>query len=261
MVLFLSMLTGWAQDDAGSGSGSGNPAEGREQIEVRAHEQITVYDVRVAERRQAIVQELRQLGYTQVKREDGRAVFRSDVSWHPDVLLYDDGFMLLRRPPPRFAPPDAPGLAGSPLACVLLLPCTRVGGLFVSGRKLEPQKSEVALQTHDVIESWRTAVVDDAMRERLSVGIPTLLDAIWLGGTGPDGESLPTPADRRAALLDFWATRSDTPEGDEARAIAATYIEQMVQTSDTPLLPDELAAAETRCGCRLDLNAGTATVP
>jgi hypothetical protein len=238
---------------AQDGSGSGSPAEGREQIEVTASEQITVYDMRVAERRQAIVKELRDLGYTQVKREDGRAVFRSNVSWHPDVLLYDDGFMLMRRPPPRFAPPDAPGIAGSPLACVLLLPCTRIGGWLVSGRKLEPQKSEVALETHDVVEAWRSAVVDDAMRERLSVGIPSLLDAIWLGGTGPEGEVLPTQEDRRKALLDFWATRSDTPEGDEARMIAAAYIEQMVETSDTPLTAGEVAAAEGTCGCKLEI--------
>ncbi len=247
--MWWPVLVSLAQD----GSGSGNPAVGSEQMEVTAGEQITVYDMRVAERRQAIVQELRSLGYTQVKRENGRAVFRSDVSWHPDVLLYDDGFMLMRRPPPRFEPPKAPGIAGSPLACLLLLPCTHVGGLLVSGRKLEPQKSEVAIETHEVVEAWRSAVVDDAMRERLSIGIPALLDEIWLGGNGEEGQPLPTPADCRKALLHFWATRSDTPEGDEARSIAASYIEQMVETSDTPLLAEEVTAAESTCGCKLDI--------
>jgi hypothetical protein len=243
--MWWSVLTALAQEPDG--------AEGREDIEVTANEQITVYDMRVAERRQEIVKELRALGYTQVKRENGRAVFRSDVAWHPDVLLYDEGFMLMRRAPPRFEPPKAPGIAGSPLACVLLLPCTHLGGFLVSGRKLEPQKSEVALETHDVVEAWRSAVVDDAMRVRLSVGIPALLDAIWLGGTAEDGHALPGPADRRKALLEFWATRSDTPEGHEAQGMAATYLEQMVETSPTPLLPEEVAAAEARCSCKLDI--------
>jgi hypothetical protein len=253
--MWWSVLLALGQDGSGSGtgSGSGNPAESRESMVVTGKETITVYDMRIAERRQAIVKELRSLGYTQVKRKDGRAVFRSNVAWHPDVLLYDDGFMIMRRTPPRFEPPDAPGIWGGPLPCLLILPCTHIGGVLVSRAKLEPQKSEVAIATHDEVEAWRSAIVDDAMRERLSVGIPEMLDAIWLGGTGPDGESLPTPEDRRKALLDFWATRADTPEGDEAQEITAAYIEQVVETSDTPLTDAEVAAAEGTCGCKLEI--------
>ena len=253
--MWWSVFLALGQDGSGSGSGSGSgtPGESREQMIVTGKETITVYDMRIAERRQAIVKELRDLGYTQVKRKDGRAVFRSNVAWHPDVLLYDDGFMIMRRSPPRFEPPDAPGIWGGPLPCLLILPCVHIGGVLVAGSKLEPQKSEVALETHDVVEAWRDAIVDDAMRERLSIGIPAMLDAIWFGGSGPDGESLPTPEDRRKALLDFWATRAATPEGDEAREVTAAYIEQMVETSDTPCTDAEIAAAEATCKCKLEI--------
>ena len=253
--MWWSLFLALGQDGSGSGTGSGSgaPAQSREQMVVTGKEQITVYDMRIAERREAIVKELRNLGYTQVKRKDGRAVFRSEVAWKPDVLLYDDGFMLMRRAPPRFEPPNAPGIWGGPLPCLLILPCTHIGGVLVSRAKLEPQKSEVAIQTHDEVEAWRSAIVDDAMRERLSVGIPAMLDEIWLGGTGPDGESLPTPEDRRKALLDFWATRAATPEGDEAREVTAAYIEQMVETSDTPCTDAEIAAAEATCKCKLEI--------
>ena len=257
--MWWSVFLALGQDGSGSGSepgtgsGSGSPAESRESMVVTGKESITVYDMRIAEKRQAIVKELRSLGYTQVKREDGRALFRSNVAWHPDVLLYDDGFMLMRRAPPRFEPPDAPGIWGGPLPCIILLPCIHIGGWLVAGSKLEPQKSEVAIQTHDEVEAWRDAIVDDAMRDRLSVGIPALLDEIWLGGVGPDGETLPFPENRRRALLDFWATRADTPEGDEAQEITADYIEQVVETSDTPCTDAEVAAAEATCGCELEI--------
>jgi hypothetical protein len=249
--MWWSIFLALGQD--GSGSGSGSSAESREQMVVTGQEQITVYDMRIAERRQAIVKQLRDLGYTQVKRKDGRAVFRSDVAWHPDVLLYDDGFMIMRRAPPRFEPPNAPGIWGGPLPCLLIFPCTHIGGALVSRSKLEPRKSEVALEVHDEVEAWRSAIVDDAMRERLSIGIPALLDEIWLGGVGPDGESLPNPEDRRKELLDFWATRADTPEGDEARTVTASYIEQMVETSDTPCTDAEVSAAEATCKCKLEI--------
>src|SRR5678815_1041119 len=108
--LFLALGQDGSGSGSGTGSGSGAPAESREQMVVTGKEQITVYDMRIAERREAIVKQLRDLGYTQVKRKDGRAVFRSEVAWKPDVLLYDDGFMLMRRAPPRFEPPDAPGI-------------------------------------------------------------------------------------------------------------------------------------------------------
>ena len=46
---------------------------------------------------------------------------------------------------------------------------------------------------------------------------------------------------------------SDTPEGDEAREITEAYIEQMVETSDTPCTDAEVAAAEATCGCELEI--------
>ena len=255
--MWWSLILALGQDGSGSGSGTGSgsgaPAESREQMVVTGKEQITVYDMRIAEKREAIVKQLRDLGYTQVKRKDGRAVFRSEVAWKPDVLLYDDGFMIMRRPPVRFQPPNAPGIWGGPLPCLLILPCLHIGGQLVSAAKLEPQKSTVAIATHDEVEAWRSAIVDDSMRERLSIGIPAMLDEIWLGGVGEDGEPLPTPEDRRKALLDFWATRAATPEGDEAREVTAAYIEQMVETSDTPCTDAEVAAAEATCKCKLEI--------
>ena len=67
--MWWSIFLALAQDGSGSGSGtgggsgSGRPGEASEQMVVTGGERITVYDMRIAERREAIVKELRSLGY------------------------------------------------------------------------------------------------------------------------------------------------------------------------------------------------------
>ena len=81
-----------------------------------------------------------------------------------------------------------------------------------------------------------------------------MLDQIWFDGLAPDEQPLPDPTSRREAILEFWATRADTPEGRMVREVVRTYLEMVVQDSQWPLLPDEIATAEERCGCRLRLD-------
>ena len=58
----------------------------------------------------------------------------------------------------------------------------------------------------------------------------------------------------RLALLAFWASRADTPEGRMAQEVARTYLEMVVEPSEWPLTASEISRAEEVCGCALELD-------
>ena len=49
-------------------------------------------------------------------------------------------------------------------------------------------------------------------------------------------------AERRAALLDFWDSRTDTEWGEVIRGGVESFCRGVVQHSDTPFTPEEIAA-------------------
>ena len=52
-------------------------------------------DLEVARKRQAVINDLRQLGYKDGKRKDGYTLFRPESPWKPSVRVYDDITLLL----------------------------------------------------------------------------------------------------------------------------------------------------------------------
>jgi hypothetical protein len=48
------------------------------------------------------------------------------------------------------------------------------------------------------------------------------------------------PAQRREALADLWLNTSDTQEGAIIRGVVLNYIDEVVQESASPYLPEEL---------------------
>ena len=69
-----------------------------EEMTIDANEEIIVFgELEVARQRAALEADLRDLGYSEAKTKDGRTVFRPEVAWHPTVVVYDEGFVVLKR--------------------------------------------------------------------------------------------------------------------------------------------------------------------
>jgi len=219
-----------------------------------ASEEIVVHDdLEIARRRAALERGIRNLEYQPGKRKGDTVVYRPYSPWKPSVVVHDDGFMIIKRSPVRFAPPTKQRRAVDYLWCIppFGLMCIRPGGQVVSPAKLNHQKARVAYTVDPELRDWREAIVSKAWSARVGEEIPTLLDAAWQDGVPIKGEAqLETPAQRRAAILDFWAGRACNAEGQEVRDLVTLFLEYEVQSSDHPLTASEIATASeaNRCG-------------
>lgn len=217
-------------------------------------------DLQVAARRAELDQGLRQQGYRVGIRKDGKTVYRPEDPWKPTVVVFDDGFVRLKRSPVRFEPPGQRSDSNK-LRYLWCLPpftpmCLRVGGQLVSKRKLDPQKARVLTSTHPQVGAWREALVSRAMTTKVGTELPDRLDQLWATGRPLEGEDPPLvdPADRRAAILQHWSNRTCTPEGDAVAEVLALFLEYEVQESEAPATAAEQARANAaqRCARRLD---------
>ena len=232
-----------------------------EAINTGAGEEIIVYDdLEIARRRAKVDQDLRNLGYRAGTKRDDRTIYRPEVPWKPSVVVYDEGFVIIKRSPVRFAPPTRKQRPIDYLWCVppLTPMCVRIGGQIVSDAKLQPQKYRVAQGIDPDFRDWRAAIVSNAWAERIGEEIPDQLDACWRDGQPFEGDAvLATPADRRREILAFRSSRACTPEGMEVRDLVDLFLEYEVQASDTPLSPEEIqtATSEDLCGTPLGFSA------
>lgn len=249
-LLVVGAAPSWA-DDATSDESTGD-ADGDE---------LVVYgDLIVAQKRRALDRRLRASGYRAGKRKDGKTVYEPEAVWKPTVVVHDDGFVVMRRSRVRFEP-WAKGR--SKLVWVSCIPpftlmCIRLGGRMVSPARLEAQKERTLAAMDKPLDDWQAALMATGMQKRVQQELPDQLDRLWADGTRLDnapGEPLPTPEQRRQAMLDFWADRSCTPEGAQVREVVALFLEYEVQPSPWPVTAAELAAAQAahRCGDVLNL--------
>jgi len=193
-----------------------------------ASEEIVVHgDLEIARRRAALERGIRNLDYQPGKRKGDTVVYRPYSPWKPSVVVHDEGFMIVKRSPVRFAPPTKQRRAVDYLWCIppFGLMCIRPGGQVVSPAKLNHQKARVAYTVDPDLRDWREAIVSRAWSARVGEEIPTLLDATWQDGVPIKGEAvLETPAQRRAAILDFWSGRACNDEGQEVRDLVALFL-------------------------------------
>jgi hypothetical protein len=193
----------------------------------------------VQRRRAEVYASLRAQGYRKGRRKGDYQVFNSETPWAPRVLVHDDGWVVTRRAPPRVHPPGRSfSDEGSPaeyLWCILAPPlCVSLGGVVVSERKLAHVRAEVLDATHEEVRALNDAVARRALSRRVNADIPADLEAIW-------GRSGLAPEQRRLLLFTYWDTRTDTPEGAAARDAVRAFLLGVVQTSDEPFPPEELA--------------------
>ncbi|MCO4744121.1 MAG: hypothetical protein KC912_04995 [Proteobacteria bacterium] len=203
-------------------------------------------DLAVERARQEVIADFASEGYTDIIQRDNYVLLRSPAAWKGEIRVYDDGWVDMRRQPVRFAAPKTPWApAGSPGAwasCILYpFACVKTGGQLVSKRKLQAQKGRTLTVAEPSIDGYGDRVADRET-ERTVNDLPDQLEALWLRGEPIMGEAiLETPADRRAALLEYWDSRTDTVWGDVVRNGVEAFIRAEVQSSMHPFSAEEIA--------------------
>lgn len=200
-------------------------------------------DPGVARARAALNQALRDEGYRKGEHRNDRTIFRSYTPWAPRVVVHDDGWVYLRREPPRIHSPGKSfadqGVPANYLWCVIVpTACVSVGGWLVSPRKLGAVKEDVLDATHEEVVELNEAVAHHYLQQRVNTDIPADLDTIW---------SAPLPgAERRALLFGYWDSRVDTPDGDAARVAVERFLRGVVMQSPEPYTEEEITSMNAR---------------
>ncbi|MEM6926773.1 MAG: hypothetical protein AAF602_07605 [Myxococcota bacterium] len=202
-----------------------------------------------------VVDKMEGLGYT-AKRDGERVVFRPPLGWMGKAVL-EDGKLDFRR--------SVAGIAGPDDSVNMELfrridpnkPPTEGYGLRLwllpAEKKVEPLRAEVREAVGPELSRYNAVVARTALQERLA-SLPDRLDAVWSDGTPLAGTAaLGTATDRRLHILEYWATRSSTPEGRLTARAVADWLEAVVQDSDAPITGNERSRYEARRGDGLEL--------
>jgi hypothetical protein len=200
---------------------------------------LVVGDLEVKKARDELVLKLREEGYKRSERKGEYTVFKPDVPWHPQVWLHDDGWLTLKRQPPRIhSPGHSFADQGSPLNylwCVptLMTACVSVGGWTIGERKYTAIKSDILDATRDDVQKLNDAVVRQHLGIRLYKDIPGDLDKLWRDATQP-------PIVRRRMIFLYWDSRVDNDAGFAAKEAIKSFILGVVQPSAEPYSAAEL---------------------
>lgn len=185
--------------------------------------------------RDAVGSALSAFGYGEGRERDGVVTYRSPNGWYPDVHLHPHGTVQHRWPVRRR------------LALIV----------FGDFRKAKNRRGDIVRAIHPEVFAWREALAAEAMGRRYRA-LPDQLALLWVAGIPLDetGPLVRTPEARRAALLDFWSSRTCTPEGQRVRDLTADFLGAVVQGSAWPVTDEEArgAAARTPCGDGLEFS-------
>lgn len=166
-------------------------------------------------------------GYRPGRRKKDRVIYRSTNPRYPTLILTDEGLLLIDRPAGRRAVRSVTGTT----------------------RYRRNWETPLLVALDPLIDAWRESLIQERMDARYQE-IPDVLEAVWTQGAPLYGvESGETPRARRAAILAFWASRTDTPEGRRVQQITADFLFAVVQPSPWPVTLQEQARAEETCRC------------
>lgn len=201
---------------------------------------VLVYgDLEVKKARDALTETLRDEGYKRIERKGEYTVFKPDVPWHPQVWLHDDGWLTLKRQPPRIhSPGHAFADQGSPLNylwCVptLMTACVSVGGWMIGERKYTAIKSDLLDATRGDVQQLNDAVVRQHLGIRVYKDIPTDLDKLWR-------DPAQSTAVRRRTIFLYWDSRLENDAGFAAKAAIESFILGVIQPGADPFTAAEL---------------------
>jgi hypothetical protein len=198
-------------------------------------EEVIVYSPEKA--RKQLENRLAQLGWTEAKPIGGGVRYKTDKPVQPWVEIYDDGRVVVQKK----------GFVGTPQGTLQpgqsMIP-------VVSERKLRKKRTKLMEDIWYEVTEWRQARIRVAFQEQLGERLPDQLTAVWEDGVPMYGEgSLDNAVARRKELLDYWATRACSPDGEAARDVVRTFIARVVQESPHPATGPEIQAAERKCAC------------
>lgn len=217
--------------------------------EPAASEEIVVYgELRVEQARAAVVAQLEDLGYDgEVVDRGDYVVYRSEAAWQGEVLLHDDGWVRVKRQALRvegkampWAKTNTPGAWAGCFVWPWL--CVRSSGATVSHRRWIGVERRTTSAIDPSVRTLGDRVADLAVARTVDA-LPSRLEALWVDGTPLEGDgTLATWRERRAALLAYWASRTDTTWGMDVRRAIEAFVYGVVQKSDHPFTETELDA-------------------
>lgn len=214
-------------------------------------------DLLVEQARREMIHSLQQQGFTRVQRMDGYVRLRNEAAWAGEVRIYDDGWVTMKRQPVRIEAPNIRGIP-KPLAWAtcLVIPtgCIRAGGPLLSKRKWMgvEQRTLDSIQTDITVYGDRIA---DVATESTVNALPDRLAALWNSGTPlmPDERPAVNYDERKAALLEYWDSRTETVWGDRVRDAVEAFLRAEVQTSEHAFTEAEIAAFNAKRSVQREL--------
>lgn len=195
-------------------------------LEVVVEEQLSAEELRVV-----LDDTILDQGDRDGARRDGHTVYRPEAWWNPVLRVYDSGIVTAKHNPVAVAR----------------------AALFGELRILKNAEGRVVTSIHPDLFEWNEGISREAMDLRYQM-LFEAFEALWERGEPLMGRApVLTVAERREQLLAFWATRTDTPEGEIVRGLVVDFLEAVVQTSEHPLTGAEIEEAEERAGRVLGL--------
>ena len=231
------------------------PRSNQNQIndELTINEMVISSDGTVERTRAELEREILNLGYQAGETRGDRVIYRPIDAWKPSIVIYNDAFVWIRRTPPRFEPWIENNAPIGYLSCIppFTLLCIKTQGVLVSRRRLQHQKTDISEAIDPFVSEWREAVANRAARVRNEQEVPQLLEDLWRLGIPIEASDiiLNTPPERRAAIFDFWSSRTCTYEGQSVRDTTLFFLQQEVQTSETPATRSEVEQANAHTSC------------
>ncbi|MFT4623555.1 MAG: hypothetical protein ACI8PZ_002211 [Myxococcota bacterium] len=231
----------------------------------QASEEITVWgEPALRQARSALVRKMEDLGYRSVDKPGGRVLFKPPRRWLGRAWFEADGTLRFLRPVVawktaegvQWQAVDAAPFERTPAGMATTGGSAAAAGaaalwVLPSERLLRPERERVERAAAAELQAYVRIVRETAFREELRV-LPDRLDAAWREGT-PLQPSLPTlsdPVSRKVAILTFWATRTDTREGNAMAEAVAAWIRGTLQGTSHAITEEEAAAAESEAGGR-----------
>jgi hypothetical protein len=223
----------------------------------------------VEQAKNEVYADLTDAGYTEYTRKEDKAVFRHPDPWKGEVHVYDDGWLRIKRQKLQLEGREMPWAdANSPVAwagCVIWLPlCVRPGGQTLGRRKFSAHESQVADQVQPDVQEWGERIADLSVSRKVKT-VPDRLLALWDEGTPLDSSDvlLVGASARRAAILAYWGSRTDTIWGEQVRRSIESFCRGVIQDSDAPFTQAEIDAfnAQSDAAREFDLKRTVAEAP
>lgn len=211
--------------------------------------EVIVSGQRLSEANEAVRERLHGEGYFKLIGLGERSFFVNSRPWKPWVMVHEQGFARIRGVPVMPLPPG-PSTMLDPYGEPLPKPSGGVTANFQtqSMRAVRNQRERLAEKLEPLLADVRDAHWEIAKFDRIAA-VRDSLARIWFDETSPEGVVLPNPAARREAIAALWLHTEPDEAGALIRGVVGTFIDEEVQTSSDPFLPDEVAEVDAARSC------------